>query len=292
MFKNLLIIVAAVCGSAQANSVTVSAPTACSNPLITPDVTEISFTLNPNNPGEYVEVQGDGSVIDSCALFNNLPENGLRVINPPAGPTLHDFIFLPGQPIVIENIYFNSCFFYGLTGADVTFINCTFQDCFIGSECGMKFTGNATVLNSSTLFVGDLECGLWPIPEFTSPITVWDNVTVEARSSINSTGVVRCPNGMFIDSVLTNKVQGPLLFTSDSVTPVYAAGASQVVVYPQLFGVELADLDGDGVIGFGDQSLVLSRWGQACGVWNDPNQDGVYDFADLQVVNSLWGQTY
>lgn len=287
MFKNLLIIVAAVCGSAQANSVEVSAFDACSEPAITPAVTEVIFT---DVDSTVVDINADGAVIDSCALFNNLPENGLRILNAPEQGQ-HSIVFIPGQPVVIEAINFKGWFLYGIEGADVTFINCIFENCFIGNECGMKFEGTLTILEDSNLY-SPVCGGNWPIPEFNAIATAWKNVTVESSSNINSAGVVRCPGGVNVYGVLTNKVEGPLLFTADSAAPVYAAGASQTVVYPQLFGVELADLDKDGVIGFGDQSLVLSRWGQNCGVWNDPNQDGVYNFADLQVISSLWGQTY
>ena len=51
----------------------------------------------------------------------------------------------------------------------------------------------------------------------------------------------------------------------------------------------IADLNGDGVVGFADLAQLLSQWGQACnGCAEDLNGDGSVGFQDLSVVLSNW----
>ena len=50
-----------------------------------------------------------------------------------------------------------------------------------------------------------------------------------------------------------------------------------------------ADLDGDGVIGFGDLVIVLSAWGACPGCLADIDGSGAVGFDDLVMVLSAWG---
>ena len=50
------------------------------------------------------------------------------------------------------------------------------------------------------------------------------------------------------------------------------------------------DFDGDGVVGFSDNTLILASWGQPLA--NDPSGNGVADFADLLVINNQWDCTW
>ncbi len=283
MFKNLILIVAAVCGSAQAQTVTVPANEACNSALITPSVTEVTILGGISIPSD------DPS---SCAVFNN---EGARTV---VADGIEIFLTNPAAAGVVSNTQF-----VGVTiniyGANFVFEDCGFTNCTIncysqlGVSNGLDFTGTATVFNNTTLHI-DSGCVPGPVPaiDFLSTVTIMADSGIASPTAMYGGAVkLSAPSFIVYSGLFTQGVQGPM-FTSDS-TPVedWTQGTS-LVLYPEKFGIERADLDGDGVIGFGDQQIVLSRWGDRCSAWNDPDRSEVYDFGDIQLINSLWGQTY
>jgi hypothetical protein len=50
-----------------------------------------------------------------------------------------------------------------------------------------------------------------------------------------------------------------------------------------------ADLDGDGVVGFGDLLIVLATWGPCVGCTADIDDDRIVGFGDLLILLSTWG---
>lgn len=51
----------------------------------------------------------------------------------------------------------------------------------------------------------------------------------------------------------------------------------------------IGDLDGDGMIAFGDILEVLSAWGPCAGCPEDLNNSGAVDFGDLLLILGFWG---
>ena len=49
-----------------------------------------------------------------------------------------------------------------------------------------------------------------------------------------------------------------------------------------------ADIDGDGMVGFGDILAILSAWGNKGGP-EDLDGSGVVDFGDILIVLAAWG---
>ena len=49
------------------------------------------------------------------------------------------------------------------------------------------------------------------------------------------------------------------------------------------------DVDGDGVVGFGDLVSVLSAWGACSGCPQDVDGDGMVGFSDITTILAAWG---
>lgn len=224
--------------------------------------------------GDSVLVFGgtDGAFIETFVTARSGGLNG-----PDAGMT-----FGPDGHLYVPSFWSNQVLRYdGATG--------DFVDVFVPS-------GRGGLQRPRTIVFRESDGNMLVTCESTDRVVLYDGTTGELIRVL-VTGI-NGPTGLVVDSAGWMYVAG----IEDAVVYRYdeTGGQREEVVSPGEGGLATptflllleacrADLDGDGVVAFGDVLAILAAWGPCDGCPEDLDGDGVVAFGDVLVVLGAWG---
>jgi hypothetical protein len=267
--------------------------------------TGCTFRANEANGGGMYN-SNSAVILEHCVFVENIAgvDGGGGMCNFDSDPSLLNCLFYGNMS---EN---TGAGMANVIGSDPDIMLCTFAD-------NIAFEGGGAIFNPSTSGGSIVNSILWgntdpPIIASGGPLAVnwsdvqngWtgpgaDNIDADPAFLDPASGNYRlgasspcidAADNTMIPAGIETDLDGHPRFVDDPAKPDTGQGNAPIAdLGPYENQTCVADIDGDGSVGFSDLIELLSTWGPCKGCPSDLDGSGVVGFPDLLIVLSSWG---